>query len=216
VYVEWVGGSFVTSQYCDFHRVVVENTARFGTPSVVEWRAADEGWEESPATQEAEFTPLSDQWDAERISDFFNCLGRDEESEKGALVGPPTDQWDASLWREPETWADKPYLPRGRSYTIDATIGADSTPVRIKVEGDDGFALRHDHDGRIVALGLHNGVVVDVYDEGMGFSRDTTLQMLRDAGLEVDLASWNGIPVPDDLEDDAILRRRVAANSESK
>ena len=191
VYVEWVGGSFVTSQYCDFHRVVVENTAKFGTPSVVEWRGADEGWEESPATHE--FTPLSDQWDAERVADFFNCLGR-----------------------EPETWADKPYLPRGSSYTIDTTIGADSTPVRIKVEGDDGFALRHDHDGRIVALGLHNGVVVDVYDEGMGFSRDTTLQMLRDAGLEVDLASWNGIPVPDDLEDDAILRRRVAVNSESK
>ena len=186
VYVEWVGGSFVTSQYCDFHRVVVENTARFGRPTVVEWRGADEGWEESPATQE---------------------------SEKGALVGPPTDQWDASLWREPETWADKPYLPRGSSYTIDTTIGADSTPVRIKVEGDDGFALRHDHDGRIVALGLHNGVVVDVYDEGMGFSRDTTLQMLRDAGLEVDLAVVFGTANidDDDLEDDAILRRRVAS-----
>jgi len=47
VFVGWPGGYFVTSLHNpDFHTDLQELVADLGPPTVVEFRAADEGWEE--------------------------------------------------------------------------------------------------------------------------------------------------------------------------
>ena len=44
IYVGWPGGYYVTSVDPDFHKVVQAMTADLGPPTVVEFRAADEGY----------------------------------------------------------------------------------------------------------------------------------------------------------------------------
>ena len=44
VFVGWPGGYFVTSLDPEFHKALQEMVADLGPPSVVEFRASDEGW----------------------------------------------------------------------------------------------------------------------------------------------------------------------------
>ena len=44
IFVGWPGGYFITSLDHDFHNAFRDMVADLGPPSVVEFRAADEGW----------------------------------------------------------------------------------------------------------------------------------------------------------------------------
>lgn len=44
IFVGWPGGYFITSLDRDFHTAFRDMVADLGPPSVVEFRAADEGW----------------------------------------------------------------------------------------------------------------------------------------------------------------------------
>ena len=44
IFVGWPGGYFITSLDRDFRTAFLRMVAELGPPSVVEFRAADEGW----------------------------------------------------------------------------------------------------------------------------------------------------------------------------